>query len=70
MSKRKQFKVLYDPIEDQVWVRFNRRGSRWREAETVGAALDLCLVLIDKGRAAMRQMAMRRYLGYQEAVMA
>ncbi len=67
--KRKNFKVLYDPIEGQIWVRFNRKGSQWKEAEQVDSALDLCLVLIDKSKAALRQMAMSCYLGYQEAVM-
>ena len=67
---RKQFKVIYDPINDEVWVRYNRKDSQYKEAALSGTAVELCCLLVEKGKEALRLFAMSRYLGYQEAVMA
>lgn len=69
-NKRRQYKVLYDPINDEIWVRYNRKGSEYKEAALSGVAVELCCLLIEKGKSALRLYAMRNYLGYQEAVMA
>ena len=69
MCQRKQFKVVYDPINDEVWVRYNRKGSTYKEAALSETAVELCCLLVEKGKKALRLFAMSRYLGYQETVM-
>ena len=63
MSQRKQRKVLYDPIDEVVYSRPHRKGSQYREDPALQD------YLADKGKGALREYAMRAYVGYQEAVL-
>jgi hypothetical protein len=67
---RKQYRVLYDPIDEEVYVRYNRRGSQWKSAQMSGATVELAVALLDGGSELVRRLAMVRYLGYTEAVLA
>ena len=63
MQKRKQRKVLYDPIYGVAYSRAHRKGSQFKEDSALQD------YLADKGPAALRLYAMRAYVGYQEAVL-
>jgi hypothetical protein len=63
MQQRIQRKVLYDPLYEVVYSRPHRKGSQYQEDASLQD------YLADKGKGALREYAMRAYVGYQEAVL-